>query len=123
MNLRQRIEESALSGLERDLALAICGREGELRRSKPKDGTAAYVWRMVGFQISSDPRMQCMPVTADWGVEIPADFQPGEEFDFRRRGAYCRERLDPVVNAIVDLVPKSEWHGIRRWGRALGVLS
>ena len=53
----------------------ITGRDGTLRSSKPRDGNAAYVWRMVAFQISSNYRHHCMPVTADFGVTVPADFQ------------------------------------------------
>ena len=42
---------------------------GKLRKSPPVDGVAKYVWRMVSFSLSSDPRLWCMPTTADFGID------------------------------------------------------
>ena len=54
--------------------LPLITNKGFLRASKPKDGNAAYVWRMVGFYTSSDSKLQCMPICADWDVKVPADY-------------------------------------------------
>lgn len=141
----------------------IAGRDGELRASKPKDGNAAYVWRMVGFALSSDPRMHCMPTTADFGVQVPEGWQvepPAawlaeqirkteeasrtnyesnagfcidkygsvEAFHiaawarYRRREAFIKQVLDPIVDEIVKAVPVTQQPGTRRWARAYGVI-
>lgn len=89
----------------------IQGRGGRLRSSKPKgDGEAAYVWRMVAFQISPVGAHQCMPVTADFDIK---------ERDYKARRAITNQ-LDEVVKQIVDGVPRDQWYGVRRWGRAFG---
>ncbi len=77
----------------------------------PDAGRAAYIWRMVAFQISPIDKHQCMPCTADF--DLPGDF------DARRADM---KRLDEIVDQIVNTVPASDWHGIRRWGNALGLL-
>jgi len=76
-----------------------------------KQAETYYVWRMVAFQISPMSQHQCMPVMDDQYIQL--------EHDARR--ARCKE-LDELVDRIVNTVPKSEWHGINRWGRALGYL-
>lgn len=48
--------------------LAAITNKGKLRASKPKDGVAAYVWRMVAFSLSTNPQHHCMPMTADFGI-------------------------------------------------------
>ena len=94
----------------------ILGRGGHLRASKPKlDGTkeagrAAYVWRMVAFYVSSNPRHQCMPVCADFDLR---------ESDWNTRRALCKE-LDVLVDKITNTIPTEQWAGVRRWGQALG---
>jgi hypothetical protein len=86
--------------------------KGALRASKPRDdGEAAYVWRMTAFLISPISQHQCMPVTADW--DIKASYAERREIT---------KRLDKVVDAIVDGVPKTQWHGVTRWGQAFGIV-
>ncbi len=72
-------------------------------------GEAAYVWRMVAFQISPEPRHHCMPALAD-------NDMTGSWEEKRER----TEELDSLVERIVDSVHPSQWHGIRRWGQAMG---
>lgn len=74
-------------------------------------GKAAYVWRMAAFEISPHSAHHCMPVTATFDL-------PGWAEEARVE-AKC---LDRLVNRIVNSVPKSEWHGIQRWGQAFGVI-
>lgn len=106
----------------------IIGRGGKLRSTKPTDGEAAYVWRMVAFMVSPKPAHQCMPVMADFGVMDVAPqitkfckYMNKEitqtDFDWVR--ARCKE-LDVIVDQIVDNIPKTQWHGVTRWGKALG---
>lgn len=89
-------------------------RTGQLYVSRPrsKSGDAQYVWRLVAFHVSANPRHQCMPVTADFYLGC------GSWAETRARS----KELDSLVDEIVDAVPMSEWYGARRWGRALGVL-
>jgi hypothetical protein len=90
--------------------------KGVLRSSKPKkDGEAAYVWRMVAFQVSSKPQHHCMPCTADF--DLPQEYW--EKGAYEKRHNRIRE-LDAIANQIVDLIPKSQWHGIHRWGNVFG---
>ncbi len=75
------------------------------------DAAGYYVWRMVAFQVSPVSQHQCMPVTDD--LYLSGDM------DERRARA---KELDRLIDAIVNTVPKAQWHGINRWGRALGYL-
>lgn len=122
---------------------------GVIRSTKPRDGRAAYVWRMVAFMVSRNPQHQCMPATADFYVEkehyahrtdkyIPRNESPADRdtvmrwdmepdqrtwkmmHDGARRRMFIKEELDPIVDRIVDHIKKSDWHGVRRWGRAFG---
>jgi hypothetical protein len=54
----------------------LTNKQGNLRATKPNDGNAAYVWRMVAFSLSTNPRHHCMPMTADFGVSVPDDYLP-----------------------------------------------
>lgn len=99
----------------------------EIRASKPKlngqldpdwyiKSKAAYVWRMVVFMVSKQRQHQCMPVCADF--DLPAQDEKGKwSCSIAREMA---KELDQVVDVIVNAVPKSQWHGISRWGKALG---
>ena len=74
-------------------------------------GEAAYVWRMVAFQISPEPKHQHMPIMADGDLNgIGDEKQPRQE------------ELDDLVKRIVDSVPATQWHGVTRWGQAMGQL-
>jgi hypothetical protein len=86
-------------------------RDGRKIREPVVGGGEAYVWRMVAFSISPISSHHCMPRTADFDI-------PGM-FDERRFEA---KRLDAIVDEIVKAVPKSERHGILRWGRAYGLI-
>lgn len=119
-HLQTAIDKMDLTEFEKGILGQCVGRGGYLRASKPKDGCAAYVWRMLGFYLSGDRKLQCMPCTADFGIakERYSDY-PGD-YDFKRRNAYIKDVLDPIVNKVIDATPKTEWHGIRRWANALG---
>lgn len=128
-----KVDLGVLSESERELAEGIIAtrgpNEGRLRASKPpverkrvdargpqgggpyykktviEGGETAYIWRMVAFYVSPKRQHHCMPVTADF--DLPAD-----DFDTRRELA---ERLDDIVDKIVDTVPKEQWYGVARW--------
>ncbi len=118
---------------EANLRLAmLCLNGGRLRQSKPEvkrgdveAGIAAYAWRMAAFQVSINPKHHCMPCTADfdlpgWDYEYD-DPQPVKDAARARRKA-AQERGDRIAKAIVDAVNPAEWHGIRRWGQAFGMI-
>jgi len=107
--------------------------KGRLRASKPKvdrlsiglnkygleqyepdetQGKTAYIWRMVAFSASPKSQHHCMPCTADFDV-------PGHWGDEKRA---ILQELDAIVDAVLDTIPADEWHGIRRWGNAFGVI-
>lgn len=68
---------SAILSAKSEAALALLPlitRQGAIRASAPKNGNAKYVWRMVAFAVSTDPKQHCMPCTADFGVVPPADW-------------------------------------------------
>lgn len=83
-------------------------RDWKLRSSRPKihdsaeSRYAAYVWRMVAFQISPNTQHHHMPTTCFWW--LPDD-----------TGKAVMQRLDGIVDAICDTVPCSEWWGVRAW--------
>lgn len=89
--------------------------EGYLRRSKPPindtwDSYAAYVWRQVGFVISEQAKLQCMPVMCYYDIQAPTEEERKQIID-------C---LDQIVETIVGMIPPSEWDGILRWMGLIG---
>lgn len=104
-----------LTSEQQEIAKHIIGREGRLRSSKPKDGNAAFVWRMVAFNISPKPEHHCVPVTADFGVQVPGE----TEWHYAKVRPFVDNVLNPIVDAIINNLPKEEWHGVHRWARAL----
>ena len=88
-----------------------------IRKSKPKvdksdaTGRAAYVWRMVMFTVSKNPVHHCIPVCADMDLC---------DSDWANRKDVIKT-LDHIVEAFIQSVSKSEWYGVRRWCRAMGV--
>lgn len=97
------------------------GPVSRLMASRPKNlsGADQYVWRMVAFSVSPRAQHHCMPVCADFALFD--DMASGyKAMDFRERAAY-RKSLDDIADVIVNAVPKSQWYGVARWGRAFGV--
>jgi hypothetical protein len=122
---------SDLSGEARRYAEAIIGKDGRIRRSKPtRDGRVQYVWRMVVFAVSPIPQHQCMPVTADWDLARDLKAEGHTEWsEVLQRPVACHaivraetQRLDTITDSIISAIPKTEWHGVVRWGCALGKL-
>lgn len=94
--------------------------KGCLRSSKPKNNSkAAYVWRMVAFQISPNPQHHCMPVCADFDLY---DVFAKEDQNYKVVNQLAKQLDKEVVDPITNTVPKEQWYGIMRWGRALGYL-
>jgi hypothetical protein len=103
----------------------VVKKDGSIRASKPKvkdsdpiTGKSAYVWCMVCFQVSPKGVHHCMPVCANF--DLPAFNEAG-----KWSSAIAREMeksLTPLIDAIVNCVPKSKWYGVNRWGKALGYL-
>jgi hypothetical protein len=90
--------------------------KGKLRASKPtENGDSAYVWRMVAFQISPIGAHHCLPMCADFDIVVPEGMGSSERYEWRRNRAKV---LDALANKIVNQIPKSEWHGVRRWRQA-----
>lgn len=109
---------------------------GHLRASKPfvdrhdpQSGKAAYVWRMLAFQLSPIGQHQCMPVTAEWDLPVGYEGLPSvndPEYTSKLHDRHEQRRimanaLDELVDRVVNTIPPSEWHGVQRWARALGV--
>lgn len=140
-----------MSERDRNIVLAIIKKDGSIRATKPQDRVAAYVWRMVVFMVSPKREHHCMPVMADLSLEkedyahrtdlyVPRnetasdrdtvmrwDMEPDQRtwrmmHDGARRRAFLKEELDPLADRIVDSIPKSQWAGLHRWGRAFGVI-
>ena len=127
------INLSLLKGDALAYANRITKEDGTLRASKPpmsyrlvrnhrgnmvreydlQDASAAYVWRYVAFYVSPNPTHQCIPTMAYF--DLPFD-EPSEA------DTYVKDVLNPIIDAIVDAVPVSQWHGVRRWGQAFGVV-
>jgi hypothetical protein len=130
-----------LSQEQKEIVSAITGQQSRLRSSKPKiNGLAMYVWRMVAFQVSPNSQHHCMPMTADfdlgneyWPQGFPtySDFNDPNRvktaYEIESDNAHNKRKakiaeLDVLVNIIVNSVPKEQWYGVSRWGRALGHL-
>ena len=113
-----------LTDAELEIASLVVKKNGAIRATKPKvereddpiSGKAAYVWREVVFCVSQKPAHQCMPVTAEF--DLPAFDENGKWSSkvAREMGKELKVLIDKIVNSV----PKNEWHGINRWGRAFG---
>jgi len=79
----------------------------ELRSSRPRIDTddsryAAYIWRMVAFQVSRNSIHHCMPTTCFWWLPKGTD-------------KATMQRLNRIVDAVLDTVPQDEWWGVKAW--------
>ena len=138
--------QKAFKGSDKGLAIAQLvfkvGSDGmcELRASKPKNsmklhfnlrkyiGEAQYVWRNVAFLVSPNSKHHCMPVMAEF--DLPGhplyegksyfDLSEDEKIMIRLWEKQRKNELKTIEDMIVNLIPKAEWHGVHRWGRALG---
>jgi hypothetical protein len=106
--MHPRISLVPFEQMEFAIVRHIVDREGRIRESRPEitdpySGCAAYVWRMVCFIISPNPKYQCLPVMAtDYVPQIPE-----------------REKLldwlDALTDKILTQIPTRRWLGIVRW--------
>lgn len=101
----------------------VVKKNGQIRATKPKvdeskyvTGKAAYVWRMVAFLVSPNPVHQCMPMNADF--DLPAYDKDGKwHYPIAHK---MGEDLKYIEDAIVNAVPKDQWHSVHRWAKAFG---
>ncbi len=108
-------------------------KDGSFKTTKPKDGHAAYVWRMVMFTISSDPKHHCMPVNAvsyipkeDREVPNKPDRSNREQYIEWIKACKSKEKqtvafLDTIVDEIIATIPKDKHYGTKRWVQAFGL--
>lgn len=122
MTTMPKIDFSKLDGESLTVAKQITKKDGSLYATKPKqaNGLEKYIWRMVMFAVSPKREHHCIPVTAefdliDW-VEI--EFNTKSWMTIMRDQDF-KERTKKIEDDIVNTIPKSEWHGVRSWGRAL----
>ena len=107
-----------LSDEETKILNVVVKKNQTIRASKPNvkdktnyiNGKASYVWRMVCFIVSPKPAHQCMPVCANF------DFKD-DDWTNRRQ---VEKDLQVLIDKIIDAVDMSQWHGVHRWGKALG---
>jgi hypothetical protein len=105
------LDKIDLTAEERELASSILVKArpntGKLYVSMSSDapGEARYLWRMVVFYISPLSRHHQMPVMA-------FTYLPGETRAERQSVA---DRLDEIVDKIVDSVGVSQWTGVMAW--------
>jgi len=79
-------------------------------RNKPGTGNAAYIWRMVAFGASPNPRHHHLPILADFDIEA-------KDHDERRK---TMKELDVIVEQIMATIPLQKQYGTLRWGHAMG---
>lgn len=79
-------------------------------------GMAAYIWRWVVFMVSPVQAHHCMPCT-DFCYLPREILRDGHSMDNPKL-----KHLHDVADAVIDSIPPSEWHGVRRWGNAMGVI-
>lgn len=92
---------------------------GELRKSRPRkaSGETQYVWRIVAFSLSENPKYWCLPVGAE--MYLGPDCFGSSEASSKRFALV--PILDKIARAIVDTVPVLEQPGTRRWAQAWGI--
>lgn len=117
-----------------------------LRASRPTKakGASQYIWRMAAFIVSTNPQHHCMPIGADFYINddefehrtdkyIPKLVTPNcqntvDNWDTKtwermhkseKRRNYIKQELDPIVDIIIDNIPKEQWRGAQRWKQAI----
>jgi hypothetical protein len=95
----------------------ITGKDGEIRASKPKDGNAAYVWRMVAFSVSTISRHHCMPVTADFDVVVPEEFCIAIPFEWLDEQVRRTERTPSDIEFCRREAGSVSAYHVARWHR------
>lgn len=91
------------------------------RENDLKDSVIAYCWRMYAFYTQSSHPYVCMPVMAEFDFPGGYDSSCSRE-DKRTAHDQLRKQCNETVDRLLDLLPKSEWKGVIRWGQALGSL-
>lgn len=118
--------KSNLSNDELEIALAVIKKNKNgytIRASMPSrnsGGDAYYVWRMVAFYVSPKSQHHCIPACADFKIpdEHIQNYGSSDEYSFKKRKNYIEQRLEPIVDTIVNSVPKNQWYGVHRWAKA-----
>jgi hypothetical protein len=127
-----------LSEIAKDFLNRISLKNGKIRASKPQnDGEAAYVWRMVVFYCSRNPKHRCMPVCADFDLVWPRNDEyeaARKEYGFShprtealRSESYAwrtqrRKELELIVDEILKVTGIRSGSGAVAFGRALGMI-
>lgn len=91
---------------------------------------AMYLWRNLVFTLSTKSQHQCLPVMAEFDLPLypPCknksyfSMSDDEKARVAQRNKEMKEKLHKIEDKIIKQVPKSEWHGVTRWGRALGYI-
>jgi hypothetical protein len=82
----------------------------------PQQGKAAYTWRHVVFAVSPKREHHCIP-TLDF-CDLPDEItNDGYMMTNPKLAALHR-----LADKVIDCVNIKEWHGVRRWGNALGTI-
>lgn len=109
------------------------GKTAAIRATKPADGPAAYIWRMVAFIVSPNPQHHCVPAMADfyirdedfahrtdtyqprceteddratiarWDAE-PGGRESGRTWTMMNRGEQRRKFIKEELDPLVDLI-------------------
>ena len=81
---------------------------GEYYATKPKKATpeALYVWRMLMFFISKNPKHQCIP--------YGADFELIKSYGVKEAQAKVKE-LDIILAKLIKEVPETKRYGMNAW--------
>ncbi len=110
---------SKLNEKERKIVDELIKKDGRIKSTGQilKTGSAKYVWRNVAFYVSKNPANHSMPITADFYIkdEEFIDYIKEEKSKYDALRKYIKNELDPLVDKIVNCVPKEEWHGVKRW--------
>ena len=128
-----------LSDEARETVIAITKRDGSIYTSKPVNATGLekYIWRQLVFAVSPKKQHQSFPATADFDlydwleencddVLTRYEFRKLNELDKKhyytsyQKAKDLRDWLRGIEDEILHLIPKEQWHGINRWGKALG---
>ncbi len=90
------------------------GREITTKTRTPEEvtGKAAYLWRMVAFEVSPDRRHSCMPVMAF--CDLP-------DRESREERCELENELNALAAKICDTIHPADRHGLKRWASAFGV--
>ena len=121
------VDVTSLTTEEKQIVNLFLKKDGSIRASKPKSTDnpysfqAQYVWRNLVFYVSPKPQHHCIPATANFSIYdyFEKCHKHPDNSDLSKRVREKCKELDVLVDKLLETIPKTKWHGVRRWNTAI----